>query len=408
MANTTTLLLTAEERFALYESPVLNDTERNEYFTFSEAELETLYSFKQINDAIYFAISLAFFKVKYTLINFSYCDVILECQHVMQRYFPNKTLPRSFPSDKDVIARIENKVLATVGFVRFRGDIATKITESLQKQASMYPRQRQLCKALLNQLMKENIAIPAITTIQDCITKVWNHELSRVIKAYYRYTTKHQRQQVLNLLTKTDEQHRIISIKKDMKQFTTADIQTELDKHEQLKSVFLIAKKVLPKLQLPVATINYYSELINYYNGARLKRLNSDTIQLYLLCYSFSRFQIINDNLLEAFKKRTLNYSSDAETTAEQEAAKFIDEITAVRQKVHDLLMIIKNDKSKEYILKSKLFKCIPESELVTTALILLNDKLDKKLLYWQYIDRNVRSIILNLRPIFLSLISNH
>lgn len=47
MANTTTMLLTAEERRALYACPTLDDRERNEYFTFNEAEIKTLKSFKQ-------------------------------------------------------------------------------------------------------------------------------------------------------------------------------------------------------------------------------------------------------------------------------------------------------------------------------------------------------------------------
>lgn len=49
--------------------------------------------------------------------------------------------------------------------------------------------------------------------------------------------------------------------------------------------VFSIANLVLPKLRLPKATIEYYADRINYYNGPYLKQLNQDTLQLYLLCY---------------------------------------------------------------------------------------------------------------------------
>ena len=114
MANTNSTLLTNEERRSLYDPPALNDAERIEYFTFTEAETKTLYSFDRIDYAIYFSISLAFFKLKYTLINFTYRDVTLERQHVMQRYFPNKESPRGFPDDKDAISKIENKILSTL------------------------------------------------------------------------------------------------------------------------------------------------------------------------------------------------------------------------------------------------------------------------------------------------------
>ena len=175
MANSHSTLLTTEERRILYEVPVLNDIERNEYFTFTHDEIAKLHRFNQIDHAVYFAISLAFFKIKYTLVNFSYQAVTLERQHVMQRYFPNQASLSSFPNDKNVIVRIENKVLDTVSFSRFRQATANKIISILQDQASSYPRQRQLCKTFLNLLIKEKIAIPALTTVQDCVSQIWNN-----------------------------------------------------------------------------------------------------------------------------------------------------------------------------------------------------------------------------------------
>lgn len=154
MANSTSTLLTNEEWRSLYDPPTLNDTERTEYFTFSEAEITVLYSFDRIDYAVYFAISLAFFKLKYTLVNFNYRDVTLERQHVMQRYFSKQISPRGFSDGKDVITRIENKVLNVVDFSRFRKSTAYKIITTLQNQAHYYPRQRQLCKALLNLMIK--------------------------------------------------------------------------------------------------------------------------------------------------------------------------------------------------------------------------------------------------------------
>ena len=203
MANFNSTLLTAEERKVLYDVPEFNDIERTEYFTFANNEINVLNSFNSISYAVYFAISLAFFKLKYTLVNFTYQNVTLERQHVMQRYFPNDPIPRNFPDDKDVIARIENKVLNVIGFSRFRKNTTDKIITTLQNQAYYYPRQRQLCKALLNLMIKENIAIPSFTTIQNCVTQIWNAEQSRIVKAYYRYTIKTQRECVNSLLDKT-------------------------------------------------------------------------------------------------------------------------------------------------------------------------------------------------------------
>lgn len=75
-----------------------------------------------------------------------------------------------------------------------------------------------------------------------------------------------------------------------------------------------------------------------------------------------------------------------------------------VRRQVYDLLMTIKNDTHEISIPKSKIYSCIPYSELETVAEIILSDSLDVEQLYWAYIEDNATSIQLNLRPIFLSL----
>lgn len=159
MANTTTTLLTAEERRSFYSPPILNESERREYFTFSQDEIKLLKSFKKIEHSVYYAISLAFFKLKYTLVNFSYRDVTLERQYIMQRYFLGKSIPRRFSNNKDDITRVESKVLQTVNFSRFKGDVADKIMQGMQKQSAAYPQTSRLYLVLtrrLSEVMKNH------------------------------------------------------------------------------------------------------------------------------------------------------------------------------------------------------------------------------------------------------------
>jgi hypothetical protein len=115
-----------------------------------------------------------------------------------------------------------------------------------------------------------------------------------------------------------------------MKGFKTHDLWEELSKHTQLRKVFDIAKTVLPQLGLPTTTIAYYANLINYYNAPSLKKLNPRAIGLYLLCYTFTRYQVLNDNLLEAFKKRALEYKKKATDSAKADALKQLDLIQVV------------------------------------------------------------------------------
>lgn len=405
MANKDTNLLNATELLDIYGVPILNNAECREYFTLTDNEIKILKSFKEINNSVHFAICLVFFKIKKTLINFNYQDVTNERRHVMERYFPNAAIPKSIVKDKNTIARIENKVLDVCNYTRFSGTVVVKIESELRKLAPNYPRQRQLCKSLLDLFIKHKVSIPGYTTIQNMVSRISNLENGRIIQAFSRHTNKYEREIILSLLTKSDTgQHNIISIRKDMRGFNTEELNKEIENHVLVQPVFEIAKKLIPKLNLPTSTINYYSSLINYYTAPRLKQINHLLAQIYLLCYCFTRYQMLNDNLLEAMKKRTNDYNSKGIGHANDQMLDQLELIKDVRKRVGNLLIAINDHPNKNHIPRQDIYKHIPENELLIVAKMLIDDKFDKKLLFWKYIDSERDSIVLNLRNIFLTI----
>ncbi len=403
MANKSSRLLTIDEQWDLYAPPSLNQFERSQHFTLTKEEVKILESFDSIEAAVYFIICYVFLKLKKSLIKFNYQEVTKERQHIMERYFPTKQSPRALPKNRDLIARIENKALELFDYQRANQKTMKLIKEKLHEQAKRHPRQRKLCKTLLNLLVQHRIAIPPYTTLQNIITDVWHTENQRITKNYQRYTSKEQRQVISSLLGKTDKFHRIVTINQDMKNFSNTAITEEITKLQQLKPVFDIAKPILPKLQLPTTTINYYASLIDYYNGYRLNQLNDSQSQHYLLCYTFSRYQMVNDNLLEAIKKRTLDYLADAVQYAKDEAAKQLEATKQAREKASALLFAL-HAYPKKTIPKKEIHKYIPHNEFLTIAKLLIDDKLDKQFLFWKYIDINSNAIKLCLRQLFLNL----
>lgn len=397
-------LLTPAELLDFYDTPALNDIERREYFTLNKDEIKVLKSFRKTEESVYFAICLIFFKMKKTLINFRYQDTIEERRHIIERYFPRSLQPKSFPKSRSTVLRIENKILTLCNYQRFTNKILDNMKPELQQLILSSPRQRQTCKMFLNLLTKHRIVIPGYYTIQNIVSNVWNNRNAQVTKAYIRYTTKNQREGIFSLLDKTDKRCHIISIRKDMKDFSTNELWQELDKYNALKTIFEIAKMVLPKLKLPTVTIDYYASLINYYNGAKLKKIDKYTAQLYLLCYCYTRYQMLNDNLLEALKKRTLEYEADAIEYAKEQSLKQLELIKDTRKKVSHMLVTIKNHPDKNNVPKTELYKHVPEDDLITTAKLLMNDNFDQDWLYWKYIDSKNDSIKLNLRKIFLAI----
>jgi TnpA family transposase len=403
MTNNIPRLLSPTEILEIYGVPVLNDTERQEYFTFNPAEIQTLKSFKAPEDAVYFAVALVFFKIKHTFIDFTYREVTPERQHVMTRYLSNKPIPKTLPPDHSKV-RIKNKILDLCEYQRFTGKMQDKILDALQQSASHHPRQRQLCKELLHAFVRNRVVIPGHSILQDIVSKVWNKENKRVIQSYLRYTTKIQRKVVLSLLDKTNDLHHIISIRQDMKSFNTHDLWKELEKHDHLAPIFKIAGEVLPKLELPAATVAYYATLVQYYSGPGLKQIQPHMAGLYLLCYAYTKYQALNDNLLEAFKKRTLEYKKKAAEYAKAQALKHLEMIQDVRERVSSMLITIKESPHPTHIPKKDLYAHVPEDELLTAASLLVDEHFNKELLFWQHIDAAEESIKINLRKLFLKI----
>ena len=292
-----THVLSSDKRRAIYDSPLFLVSEREQYFTLNTQEMKFMRSLDHIEDALYFIISLAYFRKKKTRVDFTYQDSTYDRRYVMQRYFQNKSSPRKLPESENRI-KLENKVLKCSGYQRINEKLIKVIEIELNQIARYHPKQSQLFEMLLNLMMVHRIAIPGYRTMQQLISRCWNKEIKRLANLYYRNTSKHQRELVGLLMRKTGHSHQIISIRKDMKNFTTTELRNEIEKHQKLKPIFSAALKVAPKLKLPDSTLEYYASLVNYYRGWRLKKINRDYAQLYLLYYCYMRYQSLNDNLV--------------------------------------------------------------------------------------------------------------
>lgn len=402
MANKDSRLLSTEEQWDIYFPPVLNAFERAQYFSLSPEETHVLQSFRNIKSAVYFILCLVFLKLKGTLVKFKYQDVTLERQYIMKRYFQTRKSPRSFPSSQNSIMRIENKALAICKYRRCTESYKTQVQTALQQQAAQYPRQRKLCKVLLDLLAEHRIAIPPYSVLQAIVIEVWDKENRRIINAYCRATHKKERETVYALLNKTDGINLIAKIKKDMRGFNNTAINDEIEKLQQLTPVFSVAMRVIPKLKLPTTAINYYASLVDYYNGHRLKKLDRYQAELYLLCYAFRRCSEVKDNLMAALKKRTVDYKSAGDLSSKNKSSEQLITTKEARIKASNTLIAI-HDYKKDSVPKPEIYKHIQENELLDVAQKLVDNHLDKDYLYWQYIDSISDAIKLSLRPLFLN-----
>ncbi len=110
----------------------------------------------------------------------------------------------------------------------------------------------------------------------------------------------------MNQLLKTEKTlSDLAALKQDAKDFNSDVMRNERRKHDMLKPLYIIAKKVLPHLKISKQNIDYYASLANYYTVSDLERFNEEQRYLYLLCYAFKRYQQITDTLVDAFDCHT-------------------------------------------------------------------------------------------------------
>jgi TnpA family transposase len=402
-------LLTLREEQFFYQMPIWSPAQRTEAFTFLPEELKQLKKY-DASSGIYFAMTLATFKQQHTLCDFNIeneekvKNIKKNIEHLRQRYYKNYPSTIVLPTAQKTKTRIENNVLELCGYQRCRDAVLIKLKKDLQTIAPRYPKQRGLSKALIDACTYHKIALPTLSTMSSIVREVWQNERQRVKSAYKRHSKRDQRQPLIELLDQGDQLNLTTLLQQEMKGYNTTEIDKTLEQHARLFSAFMTAKAVLPKLKLPANTIQYYASLINYYKGNQLAALDAEWVQLYLLCYSFLRFQQINDQLLEAFKKRTITYYSNAKREASNQAALQLASLQQVRQNVSNLLLEIKDSTHKTHIPKADLFRHVPELDLETTAQLLLSESLDPELLFWKEADKQSLSIQLNLRALFLTL----
>ena len=124
---------------------------------------------------------------------------------------------------------------------------------------------------------------------------------------------------------------------------------------------------------------------------------------LYLLCYAFVRYPIVNDILIDAFKKRIADVQNKATDYINGQQLKQLERIKTTHEQISAMMLMIDCSPS-PFIPKEDLYKYIPQEEWHDAALSLVDEKFNKQRLFWRYIDSLEDSIKLSIRTLFLAI----
>lgn len=393
-------ILSRVEHQDLYGLPVFDQNERLSFFQISYDEKTTMECFKSIESRIYFLLQLGYFKAKSM---FFMCPLSVEnkeVQHIFKHYFPDTALRLNSISQRTCFD-IQSRILQLFSWQRFDDNTKAKTTKMAVELVKICVDPRYIFDGLLDFLNTHQIVMPGYSTLQDIVGKAITNETKRLNQTIAKNLSPSANQALQDMLQDEDQNmYGVTLLKRDAKGFNFAEITKEIAKHQTSAELFKSAKHIIPKLEISEQNILHYAYLVDYYTADRLKELaDKNTVNLYLLCYVYYRFEKINDNLIHGFtyhlnkhKSHAKNYGRDAVYDYKIEG-KFYGKKAG---KIFDLFpdKTVADDK-----LRPKAFKIVPEEKFSILKAHVTQD-FDEKGFCWDYYKKASRTISTNLRPI--------
>ena len=167
-----------------------------------------------------------------------------------------------------------------------------------------------------------------------------------------------------------------------------------------------MAKPILSVTDLPKETINYYGSLVIFYTIHNLKRMDVYQTFWYILCYSFHRYQKVNDNLIDFFRHYVTEFDEESKAYSESEIqAKMLEMDQDLIKAGHVLTLITEdNPKHPKTVYKKEAFAILPCEPMRAVAKFLKGDTRSTHEFYWKRIDTHAYRIRLYLRTLFLTI----
>lgn len=394
-------LLSGDEYKDYYGIPLFDPAERTHFFSFSDKDRDLLQTCNAIEDKVYVALMLGYFRAKHCLINFQHYQVTADRKFIMSIYFPDANTPKKLPARAQQI-RLQNKILAHEQYRRYDSSIHAELLLYLSQSIRQHPKVAPLFQALLDHMAQCAIALPAYSTLQKLMTEALSQERKRLSHLYHEKFSKQDKQLLTKLLAVEKTLSQLHHFKKDPKSFTYKEMRKEIHKYELLKPIYDLAAQFLPQLVLPQETIHYYGSLVIFYNVYKLKRMKPAQAHLYCLCYSISRYQRTNDNLLSFFSHYVNYYDAEARQVSKEKLLEIRRDMREILGKTGDLLEMILTPPDNDSISKQRCFSTLPREQMLAASLYLKGALQDETAFYWEHVDRMAVKIRRNLLPLLM------
>lgn len=400
-------ILREDEINAIYGRPHFTLEERHQYFSLSNPEKELLKILRSVNSQAYFVLQLGYFKAKCLFFTFEFNDVLEDFKYILNEHFSMAGM-----NDITTIFRLtrlkhQNMILKLFNY-RTCGSIEkNQIEIKVQKAVSVCSKPIYIFREIIHFLYEQKIMLPGYSFLQDTVGKALIYEQNRLVAIVQNNLNTSHIKDLTLLLDDTDGLYVITQIKHEPKDFSRGEIRLEIQRGQRIQSLYLLAQKILPKLEISAESIKYYASMVGYYSVYKLKRLNIEVVCVYLLCFIYNRYQQVNDNLINTFIYNIRNYNDKAKTYTKEKIYELHIEKGQNFEKAGYVLKIF-TDKNIEphtpfHEVRNRAFSILEPNKIVSVADQIVKDaKLDSTVFQWKYIDSLATRFKIHLRPIIL------
>lgn len=264
--NKNLTLLSQAEQSALYELPDFDEEQRQVYCTFTQTELDSIYSRPSMTAQIYCAIQVAYFKAKQLFFQFTWADV--DCDDltfIIRHYFDDLPLEKNNVNKHEFYKQCE-MISDLFGYRRCSKEFVKLLHNYIVTIARRDVTISFIIIEALDFLQKNKIIRPGYTTLQTIISGALTVERKRLATLLIANLSEENKLSLRELLQKDDILSDLAALKQDAKNFKPHMVTSELTKFSTINSLYQLSKEILPKLLLSKQNINYYASLAHYYN----------------------------------------------------------------------------------------------------------------------------------------------
>ena len=324
--------------------------------------------------------------------------------YILARYFSNSRLD-DFNITKYEYYQQCDEICDLFGYKRWKNDFLLELYEYASNIIKRDSNPNYLALSLLDFLEDKKIVRPGYTTLQDAISFALITERNRLKLCLQEQLLAEDKQSLQLLLKNESTISELAALKKDAKNFTSTMMRIECKKHSTLKPLYKIAKIILPRLSISKQNISYYGSLANHYTIFDLNRFNEEQTYLYLLCYVFTRYQQIHDNLMIAFDFYVKKFENDIKPKAE---INYLKASQNDDKSIGKLLSIYVDDTLENSVafgeIRDKAFKILPRSAVQVIAEKLSKKTQSKQEIKWKERDKISMSYKRHIRPLFMQI----